>query len=76
METLQQEEQPQGHIEGQVEGQIEGQASQEQAPAQEKIKWGRFFLDIIETLIRQEYEWMASACVPLWMTANLFWSAS
>lgn len=51
METLQQEEQPQGHIEGQVEGQIEGQASQEQAPAQEKIKWGRFFLDIIETLI-------------------------
>ncbi|MBP8048245.1 MAG: signal peptidase I [Anaerolineales bacterium] len=47
METLQQEEQPQGHI----EGQIEGQASQEQAPAQEKIKWGRFFLDIIETLI-------------------------
>lgn len=51
METLQQEEQPQGHIEGQVEGRIEGQASQEQAPAQEKIKWGRFFLDIIETLI-------------------------
>lgn len=51
METLQQEEQPQGQIEGQVEGQIEGQASQEQAPAQEKIKWGRFFLDIIETLI-------------------------
>ena len=51
METLQQEEQPQGHIEGQVEGQIEGQVSQEQAPAQEKIKWGRFFLDIIETLI-------------------------
>jgi signal peptidase I len=51
LETLQQEEQPQGHIEGQVEGQIEGQASQEQAPAQEKIKWGRFFLDIIETLI-------------------------
>ena len=51
METLQQEEQPQGHIEGQVEGQIEGQASQEQAPAQEKIKWGSFFLDIIETLI-------------------------
>ena len=51
METLQQEEQPQGHIEGQVEGQIAGQASQEQAPAQEKIKWGRFFLDIIETLI-------------------------
>jgi signal peptidase I len=51
LETLQQEEQPQGQIEGQVEGQIEGQASQEQAPAQEKIKWGRFFLDIIETLI-------------------------
>lgn len=43
METLQQEEQPQGHIEGQVEGQIEGQASQEQAPAQEKDKMGSFF---------------------------------
>ena len=54
METLQQEEQPQepqGQIEAQVEGQIEGQAVQEQAPAQEPIKWGRFFLDIIETLI-------------------------
>ncbi len=54
METLQQEEQPQepqGQIEAQVEGQIEGQAVQEQAPAQEPIKWGRFFLDIVETLV-------------------------
>lgn len=50
METLQHEEQPQSPIEGQVEGQIEGQPTQE-APAQEKIKWGRFFVDILETLV-------------------------
>lgn len=51
METLQHEEQPKSPIEGQVEGQIDGQSPTDEAPAQEKIKWGRFFVDILETLV-------------------------
>ncbi len=46
METLQQEEQPK-----ELDVQAEGQIGEAQAPAQEeKMKWGRFVLDIIETL--------------------------
>lgn len=51
METLQHEEQPKSPIEGQVEGQMEVQPPTQEAPAQEKIKWGRFFVDILETLV-------------------------
>lgn len=51
METIQQEEQPQSPSQGPLEGQVEGQPAQEQAPELEKMKWGRFFMDIIETLV-------------------------
>ncbi|MBK8617429.1 MAG: hypothetical protein IPN96_10045 [Anaerolineales bacterium] len=72
--------------------QQEGQAEEPQVPApvpsEEKMNWGRFALDIIETLVlavilflesmqfQRGFGWMVLVCAPRLKTESLYWLAN